>query len=103
MSDSDYNNTIQFRGPEKEAAELLDTIHLGGINLSELARTGLQEMLRRSASDEDKITIYELYDRGELDDEVARILLGDEIDHVKEETAAFKNAMDRNTSAFLVR
>ena len=39
MSGSNYDKTIQFRaGAEKEAAELLDEIQLGGVNVSELAQ-----------------------------------------------------------------
>lgn len=102
MSGSRYDETIQFRaGAEKEAATLLDEIHVGGINLSELAREGLTDMLRQVLTDEDRIAIYERYDRGEIDDTVARVLLGDAIDHLAEEQAAFRQAMERDTSNYL--
>lgn len=88
MRDAGNEWTIQFRaGREKEAAEPLDDIHIGGVNISELARVGLTEMLRRSLTDEDKITIYERYDRGEID----------------EEREAFRKATERDTSSFLAR
>lgn len=104
MSDSRYNRTIQFRaGREKEAAELLDTIHMGGINISELARVGLTEMLQRSLTDDDKISVYERYDNGEIEEEVARVLLGDELDHINEERDAFQKATERDTSSFLAQ
>jgi hypothetical protein len=102
MSGSSYDKTIQFRaGAEKEAAELLNEIHIGGVNVSELARVGLTEMLRRTLDEQDRIKIYEQYSRGEIDEEVARVLLGEKIDTMEEEKEAFNSAMERDTSAFL--
>lgn len=102
MSGSSYDKTIQFRaGAEKEAAELLDEIHIGGVNVSELARTGLIEMLRRSLDEQDEIAVYERYSRGEIDEDVARILLGEKIDRMEAEKDAFESAMERDTSTFL--
>lgn len=103
MSGSSYDKTIQFRaGAEKEAAELLNEIHIGGVNVSELARVGLAEMLRRALDEQDEIKIYEQYSRGEIDEEVARVLLGEKLDHMMEENQAFEAAMERDTSSFLV-
>jgi len=102
MNGSSYDETIQFRaGAEKEAAELLDEIHVGGINVSELARVGLVEMLRQTLDEQDEITVYERYSRGEIDEEAARVLLGEKLDRMDEETDAFESAMDRDTSSFL--
>lgn len=102
MSGSNYDKTIQFRaGAEKEAAELLDEIHIGGVNVSELARVGLVEMLRRSLDEQDEVVVYERYSRGEIDEDVARVLLGEKIDRMIEEKEAFESAMERDTSAFL--
>lgn len=102
MSDSGYDTTIQFRaGAEKEAAEVLDEIHIGGVNVSELARTGLVEMLRRSLDEQDEIAVYEQYSRGEIGEDVARVLLGEKIDQMEAEKDAFESAMERDTSAFL--
>jgi len=71
MSQGSYDDTIKFRaGALKEAAGgELDAIHLGGINISELARAGFADMLRRSMTDEDKITLYERYKAGEISEE----------------------------------
>lgn len=99
MSSPSYNETIQFRaGSEKSAAELLDSIHVGGINTSELAREGLKEMLRRVLTDDDKIRLYEQYTAGEVDEEVIRLLLGDELDAMQEDAADFDEAMELDTS-----
>lgn len=98
MSSPNYEDSIQFRaGAEKTAAEVLDAVHVGGINVSELAREGLVEMLRRVVTDEDKIAIYEQYTAGEVDEEVARLLLGDDLDAIREERADFRVAMDVDT------
>mgnify|MGYP007124918051 CR=1 FL=1 len=104
MSGSSYDKTIQFRvGAEKEAAALLDEVHIGGVNVSELARTGLIEMLRRSLDEQDEIAVYERYSRGEIDEDVARVLLGEKIDQVEAEIDAFESAMKRDTSVFLAQ
>ena len=98
MRGSSVDKTIQFRaGAEKEAAEFLDEIHIGEVNMSELARVGLTEMRCRAMDDQDKITVYERYRRGEIDEEVARVLLGEEIDAIE----AFEAAIERDTSSFL--
>lgn len=102
MSGSSYDKTIQFRaGAEKEAAELLDEVHIGGVNVSELARVGLVEMLRRSLDEQDEIAVYEQYSRGDIDEDVARVLLGDKIDQMQDEKEAFESAMERDSSSFL--
>lgn len=102
MSGSSFDEMIQFRaGPEKKAAEHLDEIHVGGINMSELARVGLVEMLRRTLDEQDEIEIYERYSRGEIDEETARVLLGETVDHVEAELEAFESAMDRDSASFL--
>jgi len=102
MSGSRYDKTIQFRaGAEKEAAELLNEIHIGGINVSELARVGLVKMLRQSLDEQDKITIYEQYSRGEISEDVARVLLDEKLDHMEAEHKSFEAAMERDTSEFL--
>lgn len=98
MSGTGYDETVQFRaGAEKKAAELVDEMRLGGINVSELAREGLQEMLRRTLSEEDKIRIYRRYEAGDIEDIVARVLLGDELDEIARERAAFEEAMALDT------
>jgi len=49
MSQESLDDTIKFRaGPLKEAATELDSVHLGGINISELAHV---RGLRRCFSD----------------------------------------------------
>lgn len=98
MSGTGYDETVQFRaGVEKKAADVIDDIRLGGINVSELAREGLKEMLQRTLSEEEKIQIYRRYEVGEVEDDVANVLLGDDIDEIARERAAFEEAMDLDT------
>lgn len=102
MSQESYDETIKFRaGPLKEAASELDAVHLGGINVSELAREGLTRMLRRTMTDEDKVAIYERYRDGELSEDAARVLLGEEFDLMAEDAAAFAEAAEEDTSDYL--
>jgi len=88
-------------GAEKESAELLDDIHIGGVNVSELAHVGLVEMLRQSLDEQDKIAVYERYSRGEIGEDVVRVLLGEKLEKIEKETESFEAAMRQDTSAFL--
>jgi len=103
MSQESLDDTIKFRaGPLKEAANELDAVHLGGLNISELGREGLTEMLRRAMTDDDKIAIYERYSAGDISEDAARVLLGDEFDLLQEDTEAFREATEGDTSDYLV-
>jgi hypothetical protein len=103
MSQESLDDTIKFRaGPLKEAANELDSVHLGGINISELAREGLTQMLRRAMTDDDKIAIYERCSAGDLSEDAARVLLGDEFDLLEEDIDAFREAAKDDTSDYLV-
>ncbi len=93
------SDKIQFRGKtEKEASKVVDQIRLGGINISELARQGLQEKLRETLSDEEKIEIHQRYEQGEISDEVAEVLIGDGLEEIQREKEAFEDAMELDTS-----
>lgn len=92
------NDKIQFRGEaEKKASKHVDRMRLGGVNISELARQGLREKLRETLSDEDKIELHRQYERGEISEEVAAILIGDGIEEIERERAAFEEASDLDT------
>lgn len=103
MSPDRFDSTIQIHaGAAKEAADALDTVRPGGINQGELARAGFIEMLQQTLSDSEKISIYERYDQGDLSEEAARILLGDEIDQIRADTEAFARATEVETDQFFV-
>jgi hypothetical protein len=92
------NDKIQFRGrAEKEASQIVDRMRLGGINISEIARQGLQEKLRETLSDEEKITLHQRYEQGELSDDVAKVLLGDALAEIEREREAFEKAAELDT------
>jgi hypothetical protein len=76
-------------------------LYIGSMNVSELSRTELIEMLRWSLDEQDEIAIYEQYSHNEIDEDVARVLLGDKIDQMEAEKDAFESALVRDTSAFL--
>lgn len=93
------NDKIQFRGEaEKEATQVVDQMRLGGINISELARQGLREKLQEALSDEEKIKLHQQYKKGELPDEVAEVLLGDALEEIEREQAAFEDASELDTA-----
>lgn len=103
MSQESLDDTIKFRaGPLKEGATELDSVHLGGINISALAREGLTQMLRRTMTEDDKMRIYERYSAGDLSEDAARVLLGDEFDLLQEDIDAFREAAADDTSDYLV-
>lgn len=103
MSQGSLDDSIKFRaGAVKEAATHLDSIHLGGINISELARAGLTEMLRRTMTDEDKIKLYERYKSGEMSEEAVRLLFGEEFDLLREDIDEFRAAAEDDTDSYLV-
>jgi hypothetical protein len=59
-------------------------------------------MLRRSMTDDDKIAIYERFSDGDLSEDAARMLLGDEFDVLQEDIDAFREAVEDDTSDYLV-
>lgn len=69
-----------------------------GINIRELARQGLQEKLRETLSDEEKITLHQRYKQGELSEEVAEVLLGDALEEIEREREAFEEAAALDTT-----
>jgi len=71
---------------------------LGGINISELARQGLQEKLRETLSDKEKIEIHQRYEQGEISEKVAEVLIGDGLTEIQREKEAFEDAMELDTS-----
>jgi hypothetical protein len=91
------NDKIQFRGAtEKQATQIVDQMRLGGINISELARQGLQEKLRETLSDE-KSELHQRYEEGEISEDAAEILIGDAIEEIDRERRAFEEASELET------
>lgn len=90
---------FQFRGEEvAEAAELLKEQRVGGFNKSEVAREGTREKLREIATPEEKAEIFAQWRRGDVEEDVARVFLGDELDTMMADAEAVADALDDDTS-----
>lgn len=93
------NDKIQFRGEaEKQAAQTVDEMRLGGVNISELARQGLREKMQEALSDEEKIELHRMYKAGTVPEQVAEILIGDALEEMEREQDAFEEAMELDTA-----
>jgi len=73
MSQGSYDDTIKFRAGagKRRLASSMRSISAGSISANS-PRAGLADMLRRSMTDEDKITLYERYKAGEISREATR-------------------------------
>ncbi len=93
------NDKIQFRGEaEKEATQVVDKMRLGGINISELARQGLQEKLQEALSDKEKITLHQRYKQGDISEDIAEILLDEGLEEIERERNDFEEASELDTT-----
>lgn len=93
------NDILQFRGQDVgEAVDLLDDRRIGGVNKSELAREGLKAMLREVATPDEKAEIFAMLQRGEIEEGVARVFLGDDLDTMREDAEAVAAAVEDDTS-----
>lgn len=93
------NDTYQFRGKEVgEAIDLLDERRVGGVNKSELAREGLKTVLREITTPDEKAEVFAMYQRGEIEEGVARVFLGDDLDTMRDDAAVVAEAVDDDTS-----
>lgn len=95
------NDKIEFRAEtEKKAAQVVDQLRVGGINISELARKGFRDNLRETLTDEEKIALHQRYKNGDLSEEVAKVLIGDGIEDIEREREAFEAAKEIDTDGF---
>jgi hypothetical protein len=96
------SDPIQFRPQELgEAIDLLKEQRIEGINVSKLAREGLREMLRQITTGEEKARIFSMYQRGEIDEDVARAFLGETLDTMEADAAEIEAAVQDDTSELL--
>jgi hypothetical protein len=96
MGDSD---PIQFRGQEvSEAIEVLREMRVEGINISKLGREGMKTMIQQVTTPEEKATIFSAYQREELDEAVARVFLGDDLDTMQADADEARAAVEDDTS-----
>lgn len=93
------NDTVQFRGQEVgKALNCLKDLWIEGLNASKLAREGLKDKLREITSGDEKASIFSMYQRGDIDEEVARVFLGNELDTMAADSEEIRTAIDDDTS-----
>ena len=93
------NGTVQFRGQEVgEAVDQLKGLRIEGINVSKLAREGLKDKLQEVTTGDEKATIFSMYQRGEIDEDVARVFLGEHLDTMAGDAEEIRSAINDDTS-----
>lgn len=96
-------DTVQFRSESiKEVLDVLKEIRVGGLNESEVGRVAMERLIPEILSDDEKMKMYEMYDRGEISKRALEGALGDEvkdIERMKEDTSEMA---ERDTSQYVV-
>lgn len=93
------NGTVQFRGQEVgEAVAHLKELRIEGLNVSKLAREGLKDKLQEVTTGDEKATIFGMYQRGEIDEDVARVFLGEHLDTMAADVEEIRAAINDDTS-----
>ena len=96
---STKNDTVQFRGQEVgEAVNHLKELRIEGLNVSKLAREGLKDKIQEVTSGDEKATIFSMYQRGEIEEEVARVFLGDHLDTMAADAEEVRAGIGDDTS-----
>ena len=96
-------DTVQFRSEYiKEVLDVLKEIRVGGLNESEVGRVAMERLIPEILSDDEKMEMYEMYERGEISKRALEVALGDElkdIERMKEDTSEMA---ERDTSQYVV-
>ena len=96
-------DVVQFRSkPIKEVLESLKEMRVGGLNESEVGREAIKRLMPEILSDEEKIELYEMYDRDEISKDALRIALGDDFDEMKKMMEDTKEMAEEDTSQYLI-
>lgn len=96
---STNNDTVQFREQEiGEAVNHLKELRIEGLNVSKLAREALKDKLREITSGDEKAAIFSMYQRGEIEEDIARVFLGDHLDTMAADAEEVQIAIDDATS-----
>jgi hypothetical protein len=91
--------TVQFRSGEVgEAVSHLRDLRIEGLNVSKLAREGLKDKLQEVTTADEKATIFGMYQRGEIEEGVARVFLGEHIDTMAADAEEVRAAVEDDTS-----
>jgi hypothetical protein len=96
-------DTVQFRSESiKEVLDVLKEIRVGGLNESEVGRVAMERLIPEILSDDEKMEMYEMYERGEISKRALEVALGDElkdIERMKEDTSEMA---ERDPSQYVV-
>jgi hypothetical protein len=99
VGDTMSQTPFQFRPQEVgDAVDLVEEMRTEGLNKSKLAREGLKTLLKEITTPEEKAQVYTRYQRGELDEETARVILGDALDTMQADAEAVHTAIEDDTS-----
>ncbi|MCU4802077.1 hypothetical protein OB920_17010 [Halobacteria archaeon HArc-gm2] len=104
MGTSSGSDQFRFRGQEvSEAVDLLDEFRLEGVNKSEIGRQGVKKVLREVTTGEEKAAVFAQYQRSEIDEDVARVFLGDRLDTMLADAEATREAIEDGDTSDLVQ
>ena len=95
-------DTVQFRSkPIKEVLESIKEMRVGGLNESEVGREAIKRLMPEILSDEEKMEMYEMYERDEISEDALRVALGDGFDDIKRMMEDTKEMAEADTSQYL--
>ncbi|MFW5950207.1 MAG: hypothetical protein ACOCR6_02525 [archaeon] len=97
--DMPTSDPIQFRAQEVGAAvDLLKQMRLEGINVSEIGREGMKRVIREITTGDEKARVFSAYQRGEIDEDTARVFLGDALGTMEADAREIRRAVEDDTS-----
>ncbi|MDS0220137.1 hypothetical protein NDI54_02105 [Haloarcula sp. S1AR25-5A] len=93
------SDAVRFRPKEVgEALETLESLRVEGLNTSKLAREGLRALLPEVTKAEEKLAVWNQFRAGEISEDAARVLLGDEFETMQAEAEQMEAAVADDTS-----
>ncbi|MCX2818637.1 hypothetical protein EGH25_04630 [Haladaptatus sp. F3-133] len=96
-------DTVQFRSKSiKEVLNVLKEIRVGGLNESEVGRVAMERLIPEILSDDEKIELYEMYERGEISKAALEVALGDELNDIERMKEDTSEMAERDTSQYIV-
>ena len=96
-------DTVQFRSKSiKEVLNVLKEIRVGGLNESEVGRAAMERLIPEILSDDEKIELYEMYERGEISKTALEVALGDELNDIERMKEDTSEMAERDTSQYIV-
>jgi hypothetical protein len=96
-------DTVQFRSKSiKEVLNVLKEIRVGGLNESEVGRAAMERLIPEILSDDEKIELYEMYERGEISKTALEVALGDELNDIEQMKEDTSEMAERDTSQYIV-